>query len=110
MIMNNEIMITQQYLIDWLDRPPSNDDIDLINFIVCRLDNFYKLKEENKRLNNIINELDKWLKEQKNFIEEMNYIQTIKEIKMEHKIMINDYNNVLDKLKELKEGKNNERR
>lgn len=61
--MNKEIMITQQDLIDWLDRPPSNNDIDLINFIVCRLDNFYKLKEENERLKN-----------QLDFIGEQNHI------------------------------------
>ena len=41
--------------------------------------------------------------ETKDFLKEISFIQTLKEIKMEHKIMINDYQNVLDKLKELKE-------
>ena len=80
-------------------------DIKTLNKI-SRLNKLNKqLEKENKRLNNIINELEKWLEEQKDFIEEMNYIQTIKEIKMEHKIMFNDYQNVLDKLRELKENK-----
>lgn len=46
--MNKEIMINQQDLIDWIDRSPSNDDLDLINYIVNRLDNFYTLEERNK--------------------------------------------------------------
>ncbi len=46
--MKKEIMINQQDLIDWIDRSPSNDDLDLINYIMNRLDNFYTLEERNK--------------------------------------------------------------
>ena len=40
--MSEEIMITKEDLVNWLDRPPSNDDLDLIGFITTRLENFYK--------------------------------------------------------------------
>lgn len=96
--MNKEIMITQQDLIDWLDRPPSNNDLDLINFIVCRLDNFYKLEEENERLNNVINELEKWVKEN-NVNDRDIYGYEMEDTKV---IYLEDF---LDKLKALKEGK-----
>lgn len=58
--MNKEITINQQDLIDWIDRSPSNNDLDLIDYIVNRLENFYKLDEEIARLNKIIDELEKW--------------------------------------------------
>ena len=53
----------------------------------------------------IIDELEKWLNEQKDFIQTIDMMPNLKEIKVEHKIMFNDYINVLDKLKKLKEGK-----
>lgn len=91
--MNKEIMITQHDLIDWLDRPISNEDIDLINFIVCRLDNFYKLKEKNERLNNVINELDKLIEQYSR--NDYYYKYNGKYLKSE----------IIDDLKKLKEGK-----
>lgn len=48
--MSEELMITKEDLVNWLDRPPSNDDLDLIGFITTRLENFYKLEQENKQL------------------------------------------------------------
>ena len=49
--------------------------------------------KEIERLNNIINELEKWLKEQKEFYD------------TEYPREYNDYDDVIDKLKELKENK-----
>lgn len=48
--MTEELIITKEDLVNWLDRPPSNDDLDLIGFITTRLENFYKLEQENKQL------------------------------------------------------------
>ncbi|MBR4672064.1 MAG: hypothetical protein IKO78_02540 [Bacilli bacterium] len=48
--MSEELMITKEDLVNWLNRPPSNDDLDLIGFITTRLENFYKLEQENKQL------------------------------------------------------------
>lgn len=59
------------------------------------------LLEEIERLNNIINELEKWLEEQHQFIIEIPAYT--KEISIEHKTMEICYENVLDKLQELKE-------
>lgn len=48
--MSEELMITKEDLVNWLDRSPSNDDLDLIGFITTRLENFYKLEQGNKQL------------------------------------------------------------
>lgn len=48
--MSEELMITKEDLVNWLNRQPSNDDLDLIGFITTRLENFYKLEQENKQL------------------------------------------------------------
>ena len=55
---------------------------------------------EIESLNNIINELKKWLEEQHQFIIEIPAYT--KEIAVEHKTMEICYENVLDKLQELK--------
>ena len=57
--MNEELMITKEDLVNWLNRPPSNDDLDLIGFITTRLENFYKLEQENKQLKEENKELNK---------------------------------------------------
>lgn len=44
-----ELMITKEDLVNWLNRPLNNDDLDLIGFITTRLENFYKLQQENKK-------------------------------------------------------------
>lgn len=43
-----ELLINKNDLIDWIDRPPSNDDLDLITFITTRLEKFFDLEQENK--------------------------------------------------------------
>lgn len=40
--MNKEDKITFEDLSNWLDRPLSNSDIDLINFILTSIENRYK--------------------------------------------------------------------
>ena len=64
---------------------------------------YEKMKEKDKeieRLNNIIKELEKWLEEQHQFIIEIPAFT--KEISIEHKTMELCYENILDKLQELK--------
>ena len=59
--MNEELMITKEDLVNWLNRPPSNDDLDLIGFITTRLENFYKLVQENKQLKEELeNDIDRY--------------------------------------------------
>ena len=58
------------------------------------------LIQEIERLNNIINELEKWLELQKHFI--INIPTFMEQLGREHKIMFNDYQNILNKLQELK--------
>lgn len=59
--MSEEVLITEADLLEWINRLPSNDDLDLANFISSRLKKFYELEQETKRLKNIINELEEWL-------------------------------------------------
>lgn len=70
---------------------------------------YESMKESNQRLKtyiekykNIIDELEKWLIAQRDFIETIDIMPNLKEVKLEHKIMINDYTATLNKLKELK--------
>lgn len=70
---------------------------------LCYFKELYRQTElERERLNNIINELEKWLEEQHQFIIEIPAYT--KEISIEHKTMEICYENALDKLKELKEN------
>lgn len=59
-----------------------------------------KQEQEINRLNNIIDELEKWLEEQHQFIIEIPAYT--KDISIEHKTMEICYENILDKLNELK--------
>ena len=83
--MNEELMITQQDLIEWLDRPPSNDDLDLATFISTRLENFYKLEEQLQQKENIIKEVREYIynnsfdEERKEIIDEL-WVNEIKDI------------------------------
>lgn len=61
------------------------------------------LQQELQRKDNIINELEKWLEEQHQFIIEIPAFT--KEISQEHKVMECCYEDVLDKIKELEENK-----
>ena len=44
------LRITRDDLLDWIDRPPSNADIELANYLVNALDNQRKYYEENQQL------------------------------------------------------------
>ena len=67
------------------------------------------LQEENERLNNIINELEKWLSNEIKRIDKIqNDSKNVKPYGQEYNnytFIIGCYDNVLDKLKDLKESK-----
>lgn len=75
-----------------------------------QLANYKKVHEKDlkeiERLNYIINELEKWLEEQYQFIIEIPAFT--KEISQEHKTMEICYEIILDKIKELKGSNSNE--
>lgn len=61
--MNKEDKMTFQDLADWLDRPLSNDDIDLINFILTSIENRYKHIELQQKVNQLETNRDEAIKE-----------------------------------------------
>ena len=60
-LMNRNLMITKQDLIDWIDRPPSNNDLDLAIFISTRLEKFYDLEQKLQQKENIIKEVREYI-------------------------------------------------
>lgn len=52
-----KIRITRDDLIDWIDRPPSNSDIELCDYLVNALDNQYKYYNEIQQLKYVIEEV-----------------------------------------------------
>ena len=48
--MSEEITITKEDLVLWLDRPPSNDDLDLCEYLANVVQNRQKYYEENQHL------------------------------------------------------------
>lgn len=105
--MNEELMITKEDLVNWLNRPPSNDDLDLIGFMTTRLDNFYKLEQENKQLKELT---DKYEEEHKTtfetWLKEINILTELEKwlkYQFEHTLQQNNYHSVLDEIQELKE-------
>lgn len=58
--MNNEDKITFQDLADWLDKPLSNSDIDLINFILVSIENRYKHHELQQKVNHLELDVDSY--------------------------------------------------
>lgn len=48
--MSEEITITKEDLVLWLDRPPSNDDLDLCEYLANAVQNRQKYYEENQQL------------------------------------------------------------
>ena len=71
------------------------------------------LEKENKRLNNIINELEKWLRSEIKRIEELqnpakSKVKPYGEEYNNYTLIIGAYDNVLDKLQELKGSGSNE--
>ena len=73
---------------------------ELNEYINAKQEEIERLLEENEKLNNIINELEKWLEEQHQFIIEIPAYT--KGISIEHITMKICYENILDKLQELK--------
>ena len=67
------------------------------------LDYIRKIEKENKQLQNNWNELKKWLEEQKEFIKDIPTFSN--DIKNNHIGMAGAYNNSLDKMQELEQGK-----
>lgn len=60
-MIDKDLIITQQDLVDWIDRPPSNDDLDLCSYLSNAVKNQYeyhkeidRLKVDNKNLYKII--------------------------------------------------------
>lgn len=75
--MDKELIITKEDLVNWLKRPPSNDDLDLIGFIATRLENFYKLEQKNKQFKEKIKRRDEFIKYQQQKIDKaIKYIKT----------------------------------
>ena len=60
-------------------------------------------QQEIDRLNHIIDELEKWTNMQIDFLKDLDDIPNAKNIINEHTTMVLTYQNILDKLKELKE-------
>lgn len=54
-----EITITKEDLVQWLDRPPSNDDLDLCEFLANAVQNRQKYYEENQELKDRIDKVGK---------------------------------------------------
>lgn len=52
-LMNKEDKITFEDLANWLDKPLSNSDIDLINFILTSIENRYKHFELQQKVNQL---------------------------------------------------------
>lgn len=59
--MNEEIRITRDDLVAWIDRSPSNADLELCDYLVNALDNQFKYYEEIKQLQQENQELKKQL-------------------------------------------------
>ena len=51
------LRITRDDLLDWIDRPPSNADIELADYLVNALDNQRKYYEENTQLKSVLKEI-----------------------------------------------------
>lgn len=89
-----ELMITKEDLVNWLNRLPNNDDLDLIGFITTRLENFYKLQQENKQLKDNWNKLKEIAKSQSGFKKRAN---------LKGGVWF-EIDELLDKMKELEQG------
>lgn len=108
--MSEEITITKEDLVLWLDRPPSNDDLDLCEYLANAVQNRQKYYEKNQHLkeNNksIMEELLRVVglyNQQKSVLDEIrdnlqNSIDSIndklsdKEIRVENGIIVNPIN------------------
>ena len=66
--MKEEIKITKEDLVMWLDRPPSDDDFDLCSYLAKAVENQKKYYEENKSLQSQLKEKEEVIKEASNRI------------------------------------------
>ena len=98
-----QLKILLDYITDLQqDLDKANDIIEKDRqFYKCRMDEYVELKKENEELNNIINELEKELEQE---IAVVGANRTVDNNNPEWWYKLNCYNNVLDKLKELKES------
>ena len=53
-----EIKITKEDLVLWLDRPPSDDDLDLCIYLSNAVENQHKYFQENQKLKDKINQYE----------------------------------------------------
>ena len=58
--MSEEITITKEDLVLWLDRPPSNDDLDLCEYLANAVQNRQKYYEENQQLKEQLKDEENW--------------------------------------------------
>ena len=68
--MNEELKITKEDLVLWLDRPPSNTDLDFCDYLVKALENQQKFFEERNNYKELYekekgnwSKLKEWLEE-----------------------------------------------
>jgi len=91
--MNEEEKKLQKHLVDEMMKTYKTNP-DVMYYMEALMKYCIEIEQENDRLNNIIEELEKWLKEDKEYA--MNNFECGRCFNMF---------NILDKLKELKEGK-----
>lgn len=107
--MNEEITITKEDLVLWLDRPPSNDDLDLCEYLANAVQNRQKYYEENQQLKEKMNEYRrlgfKHLQEKRNELEQENNFLKADNIhvrKIRDNLLI-EYNDLQQEKQQLKE-------
>lgn len=71
--MKEEIKITKEDLVMWLDRPPSDDDFDLCSFLAKAVENQKKYYEENKSLQSQLKAKEEVIKEAIDCLDEYFY-------------------------------------
>ena len=67
--MKEEIKITKEDLVMWLDRPPSDDDFDLCSFLAKAVENQKKYYEENKSLQSQLKAKEEMVKVMEKYFE-----------------------------------------
>lgn len=72
--MKKDILINKSDLLEWIDRPPSNDDLDLADFISLRLAKFYEFEKEIERLKSSYKLMEEALEDKSQEIDRLNNI------------------------------------
>lgn len=98
-MITEDILITSKDLMKWLNREITEDDEELCMYLSNAVKNQYEYHKEIERLNNIIDELEKYLKEPN-----ITYTYDATDFGIE-KIECVSVKDALNKLKKLKEGK-----